>query len=76
MFTVENRSVARAWAKSAAVAKRSAGSLASAVSTACSTWTGTVSRNVRSGVGRSLSTLATIACTLDPVNGGSPVSIS
>src|SRR3982750_3132071 len=59
-----------------AVANRSAGSLASAVSTARSTARGTVSRTAVGAVGRSVSTLATIACTVDPLNGGSPVSIS
>jgi hypothetical protein len=59
-----------------APSNRSAGSFASAVITAASTCAGTVSRVVRIGVGLSVSTLATIACTVLPVNGGSPVSIS
>ena len=44
--------------------------------TAASTCAGTVSRVVRIGVGLSVSTLATMACTVLPVKGGSPVSIS
>ena len=63
-------------ANACAVGKRSAGSFASAASTARSTCTGTVSRTLRGDTGRSVSTRATIACTLEPVNGGSPVSIS
>ena len=59
-----------------ALSKRSAGSLANAVNTAVSTCGGTVSRSVCNDVGFSLSTLATIACTLPPVNGASPASIS
>jgi hypothetical protein len=55
---------------------RSAGSLASALSTAASTAAGTVSRTVLGGAGRSVSTLATTAWVVAPVNGGSPVSIS
>jgi hypothetical protein len=55
---------------------RSAGSLASALSTAASTAAGTVSRTVLGGWGRSVSTLATTAWVVAPVNGGSPVSIS
>src|SRR5688500_7855956 len=43
---------------------------------ACSTPAGTISRTVCSAVGRSVSTFATIAWTVDPVNGGSPASIS
>src|SRR5690348_16595866 len=69
-------SAVSAAANSAAVANLSAGSLASAVSTAYSTAGGTVSRSVDTAVGLSLMTFATTACTLDPVNGGSPVSIS
>src|SRR5688572_22549336 len=59
-----------------AVANRSAGSLASAVRTAASTPGGTVSRSALGAVGRSVSTLATIVCTVGPVNGGLPTSIS
>jgi hypothetical protein len=50
--------------------------LASAVSTASSTPSGTVSRNFDGGTGFSVITLATIAWALGPVNGGSPTSIS
>jgi len=59
-----------------ALAKRSAGSFASARSTAFSTPGVTVSRTARSDGGFSDSTRATMACTVAPVNGGSPVSIS
>ena len=62
--------------KSCAEAKRSAGSFARALRTVLSTCGGTVSRTARGGVGRSVITLATMACTVEPVNGGSPVSIS
>ncbi len=63
-------------ANSAALAKRSAGSLARAVRTASSTSSGTVSRMAEGGLGRSVITLATMACAVAPVKGGSPVSIS
>jgi hypothetical protein len=63
-------------ANCAAVANRSAGSFASARRMHASTWGGMVSRTMRGGAGRSLITLATIACTVAPVNGGAPVSIS
>ena len=56
--------------------QRSAGSFCSAVRTASSTAGGTVGRLGRSGGGCSVSTFATIACELGPVNGGSPASIS
>ena len=55
--------------------QRSAGSFCSAVRIAASRG-GTVGRLGRSGGGCSVSTLATIACELGPVNGGSPASIS
>jgi hypothetical protein len=61
---------------SAASANRSAGSLASAVVTARSTAIGTVSRTWRSATGDVVSTRATIACAVGPVNGGSPANIS
>ena len=63
-------------ANSLAVAKRSAGSFCSAVSTACSTLGGIVSRIRVGAVGFSVITLATIDCTVLPENGGSPTSIS
>ena len=63
-------------AKSAADAKRSAGSLARAVITAASIGSGTVARDAESGAGAAVSILATIACDVGPVNGGSPASIS
>ena len=44
--------------------------------TAPSTGDGTVSRTRLGGTGRSLTILATIACTVAPANGGSPVNIS
>ncbi len=65
-----------ALANSAAVAKRSAGSLDSAIITAFSTVSGTVSRVAEIGVGRCVIILETIAWTLLPVKGASPVSIS
>jgi hypothetical protein len=61
---------------SAALEKRSAGSFASAVSTASSTFSGTVSRSRDGGTGFSVITLATMACAVLPVKGGSPTSIS
>ncbi len=60
----------------AAVGQRSAGSFASAVSTASSTASETVSRNDEGGAGFSVSTFATTACAVLPVKGGSPTSIS
>ena len=63
-------------ANSAALANRSAGSFSSAVSTASSTASGTRSRRATSPAGFSVITLATIACAVGPVNGGSPISIS
>ena len=63
-------------ANSAAVANRSAGSFSSAVSTASSTVGRHALRWRRSGRGSSVITLATIACAVGPVNGGSPTSIS
>ena len=66
----------RASLNSRAVAKRSAGSFSSAVSTAASTCGGTVRRCVVSGLGASVIIRATIAWAVAPVNGGSPVSIS
>ena len=63
-------------ANSLAFAQRSAGSLASAFSTAPSTFGGIVLRVSVSACGSALNTFATIACTVAPVKGGSPVSIS
>ena len=65
-----------ALANSLGLPKRSAGSLASAVSTAASTCGGIVLRISVGRSGSALITFATIACTVAPVNGGSPVSIS
>src|SRR5574341_1316999 len=62
-------------ANAAALANRSAGSFSSAVSTASSTCAGTVCRCGVSARGVSVRTRATIAWAVDPVNGGSPVSI-
>ena len=59
-----------------ALANRSAGSLASAVRTASSTFGGTVFRSWPRGRGSSAITLATMAWAVGPVNGGSPASIS
>ena len=63
-------------ANSAAEAYRSAGTLASDLSTAAAIHSGTVSRMTRSGVGRAVISRATMACALSPTNGGSPASIS
>lgn len=63
-------------ANAAALANRSAGSLASAHSTACSTPGGMVSRSAVSATGFSVRTFATMLCTDAPVKGGSPHSIS
>src|SRR5438093_241612 len=62
--------------KARAEGGRSAGTLARPLAMACSTCGGTCGRTVRGGRGRSVSTRATIAWTLGPVNGGSPTSIS
>jgi hypothetical protein len=72
-----SRSVAvRASANSPALANRSAGTLATALRIACSTYPGTVSRTVRIAGGSCTVFRARIACGFDPVNGGSPASIS
>src|SRR6185437_14473721 len=63
-------------ANSLALPNRSAGSFSSAVSTARSTAAGTVCRTLRGAAGSAVITLATIACAVGPVNGGSPTSIS
>ena len=56
--------------------RESIGGVASAMSTACSTFSGTVSRDARTGRGRSVISRAMTACAVFPVCGGSPVSIS
>ena len=61
---------------SAAEPNRSAGSLASARCTVAASAGGTVSREAVMGVGFSVMTLATMACAVEPRNGGSPTSIS
>jgi hypothetical protein len=61
---------------SPALAKRSAGVFDSARATAASSAGETVSRRTRSRVGVSVISLAMIDCTLPPVTGGSPASIS
>ena len=65
-----------AFAKSPALANRSAGVFASAFATAASTLNGTVSRSTRRCVGFSVISFAIIDCALAPVTGGSPASIS
>jgi hypothetical protein len=81
-FECANRVVLReefpasASANSAADSKRSAGSFSSAVSTAASTCGGTVRRCPVMSAGSPVITLATIACAVGPVKGGSPTSIS
>ena len=67
---------ARASPNSLAEPQRSAGSFCSAVRIAASTPGDTVGRLGRSAGTCSVSTFATIACELGPVNGGSPASIS
>ena len=71
-----NPGFASASAKAAALANRSAGNFSSAFATAAATFPGTVFRCAVSSFGDSVITLATIACALGPVNGGSPISIS
>jgi hypothetical protein len=71
-----NDGLVSACAKSLAEAKRSAGSLASAFSTAHATLTGTVDCIMWSGLGSLVISLAIIACALVPLCGGSPASIS
>lgn len=63
-------------ANSRAEAKRSAGNFSSAFATAPATCAGTDFRCAVSSFGTSVMTLATIACALGPVNGGSPINIS
>jgi len=67
---------ASASANSFVVAQRSAGNFDRAFSTAASTLGVTVSRTALGAIGFSVSTFATIDCTVAPLNGGSPVSIS
>ena len=62
--------------KSATLANRSAGSLARARASACSTAGGASGRRARSGGGGSLRWRATMARALSPENGGVPASIS
>ena len=66
----------RASLNSRAEPQRSAGSFCKAVRIAASAAGGTVGRLGRSIGTGSVSTLATIAWELGPVNGGSPASIS
>lgn len=73
--TVGSRAASAA-ANSAVLAKRSAGSLSSAVKIAASTASGTLRRRETIGDGSSVITLATIDCAVGPVKGGSPSSIS
>src|SRR5262245_40428801 len=58
------------------VSQRSAGSFWSAAWMARSRAAGTVLRRDAIDPGRSVKTLATIACVVGPVNGGSPSNIS
>ncbi len=74
--SVREPSGCKARAKSAAEANRSAGTLASALVTACSTPSGIPSRTVRRGGMGWVSRFAMIAWKLGPVYGGSPASIS
>src|SRR4051812_11435573 len=61
---------------SATLANRSAGTFDSAFATAASTLADTVGRTVRTCITGSVSSLAMTACTVFPVIGGSPTSIS
>ena len=63
-------------AKSAALLNRSAGSFASARPIAASTPEGIVGLSVAAEGAGAFITLASTACALGPVNGGSPTSIS
>ena len=63
-------------ANAPADANRSAGTLASARMTACSTATGTVGRRRRTRGTGSVNRLAITAWAVGPVYGGSPASIS
>ena len=65
-----------AWAKSAALAYRSAGEVASERATAASSASGMPGRMMRAEGAAIASRLAITACCDGPVNGGSPVSIS
>ena len=67
---------ASASANSAVVAKRSAGTLASARKIACSTVSGIVARTIDGGDTESSECRAMTACAVVPVNGGIPTSIS
>ena len=67
---------ANASANSLAVLKRSAGVFASDFRMTRSNDAGTVSRTIRTLGTDSIIFLATIACAVEPVNGGSPPSIS
>jgi len=58
------------------VANRSAGTFASALSTAASIAIGTDGRAVRIGAGSSIERRASTAWTVGPSNGGLPASIS
>jgi hypothetical protein len=62
--------------KSATDANRSAGTFDNAFAMAASTLSGTVERTVRTCIAGSVSSLAMTACTVLPVMGGSPTSIS
>ena len=66
----------KASANSWAEANLSAGTFSSACDTAAATFGGTFRRCVVRGRGSSVITLATTACAVGPVKGGSPDSIS
>src|SRR5512135_2045150 len=68
-----NPGVASAWANSAALPNRSAGTFSRAWSTAALTLGGTARRSSIGGRGGSASSLETTAWLVGPVNGGSPV---
>ena len=71
-----NSASPNARANSAALANRSAGNFSSAPNTAASTCAGTDLRSSVKGRAGSVRILATMACTVLPVKGGSPASIS
>ncbi len=71
-----NAGLASASANCAALANRSAGNLANACVSAALTLAGTIGLRVATGTASSVTTLVNTACTVGPVCGGSPTSIS
>ncbi len=71
-----NAGLASASANCAALANRSAGNLANACVSAALTLAGTIGLRVATGTASSVTTFVNTACTVGPVCGGSPTSIS